>query len=69
MAGHKAAKRLRKRAAAVGIDVRELLPIHGDFNLDLCRLSPEGMLAHLADQLVPADLDRFADVEVLRRLA
>jgi hypothetical protein len=66
MAGHKAAKRLRERGAAVGIDVRELVPIHGDFNLDLCRLGPEGMLAHLADQLVPADLNRFADVEAPR---
>ena len=59
MAGLNAAKRLRERGAAVGIEVRELVPIHGDFNLDLCRLGPEIMLAHLADQLVPGDLARF----------
>jgi hypothetical protein len=57
-AGLNAAERLRERAA--GIDVRELVPIHGDFNLDLCRLGPDAMLAHLADQLVPSDLSRFS---------
>jgi hypothetical protein len=56
-AGLKAAKRLRERAA--GLDVRELVPVHGDFNLDLCRLGPNGMLARLADQLVPSDRMRF----------
>ena len=49
---------LRERAA--GIDVRELVPIHGDFNLDLCRLGPDGMRAHLAEQLAPSDLARFS---------
>jgi hypothetical protein len=33
--------------------------VHGDFNLDLCRLGPDGLIAHLADQLVPSDLARF----------
>ena len=56
-AGLNAAGRLRERAA--GLDVRELVPIHGDFNLDLCRLGPDGMLARLADQLVPSDRTRF----------
>jgi hypothetical protein len=56
-AGIKAAERLRERAA--GIDVRELVPIHGDFNLDLYRLGRDGMRAHLADQLVPCDRTRF----------
>jgi hypothetical protein len=56
-AGIKAAERLRERAA--GIDVRELVPIHGDFNLDLCRLGPDGMRAHLADQFVSSDRTRF----------
>jgi Toprim domain-containing protein len=56
-AGLNAAGRLRERAA--GLDVRELVPVHGDFNLDLCRLGPEGMLARLADQLVPSDRMRF----------
>jgi len=57
-AGLKAADRLRERAA--GLDVRELVPIHGDFNLDLYRLGPNAMLAHLAEQLVPSDLARFS---------
>ena len=61
-AGLKAAKRLRERGAAVGIDVRELVPIHGDFNLDLCRLGADIMRARLADQLVPADLQRFPPI-------
>ena len=41
-AGLKAAKRLRERGAAVGIEVRELVPIYADFNLDLCRLCRRG---------------------------
>jgi hypothetical protein len=56
-AGLTAANRLRERAAS--IDVRELVPVHGDFNLDLCRLGADGMRAHLADQLVPSDCTRF----------
>jgi len=56
-AGLNAAERLRERAA--GLDVRELIPVHGDFNLDLCRLGPDIMLARLADQLVPSDRMRF----------
>jgi Toprim domain len=60
IAGLKAAKRLRERGAAVGIGVRELVPIHGDFNLDLCRLGPAAMLSHLIPQLAPHDLARFA---------
>ena len=58
-AGLKAAKRLRERGRAAGIEIRELVPVYGDFNLDLCRLGPEGMRAHLADQLVPSDRTRF----------
>jgi Toprim domain len=56
-AGLKAAERVRERAA--GFDVHELVPVHGDFNLDLCRLGPDGMRARLADQLVPSDRMRF----------
>jgi hypothetical protein len=58
-AGIKAAKRLHERAEAVGIDVRELVPVYGDFNVDLCRLGPDGMRAHLADQLISSDRARF----------
>jgi hypothetical protein len=56
-AGIKAANRLRERTT--GLDVRELVPVHGDFNLDLCRFGPDGMRAHLADQLAPSDRTRF----------
>jgi hypothetical protein len=58
-AGLQAAHRLHERGVAAGIEIRELVPVHGDFNLDLCRLGPEGMRAHLADQLVPPDRMRF----------
>ena len=54
-AGLKAAHRLHERGAAAGIEIRELVPVYDDFNLDLCRLGPQGMRAHLADQLVPSD--------------
>ena len=39
-AGLYAAKRLHERGGDAGIDVRDLVPVHGDFNLDLCRLGP-----------------------------
>ena len=58
-AGLKAANRLRERGIAAGIEIRELVPVYGDFNLDLCRLGPDRMRAHLADQLVPSDRTRF----------
>jgi Toprim domain len=41
------------------IDVRQLVPVHSDFNLDLCRLGDGTMLARLADQLVPDDRARL----------
>jgi hypothetical protein len=58
-AGFRAAQRLRERGIAAGIEIRELVPIHGDFNLDLCLLGPERMRAHLADQLVLSDREHF----------
>jgi hypothetical protein len=58
-AGLKAAHRLHERGARAGIDVRDLVPVHADFNLDLCRLGPAAMVAHLAAQLAPFDLERF----------
>ena len=58
-AGLKAANRLRDRGIAAGIEIRELVPVYGDFNIDLCRLGPEGVRAHLTDQLVPSDRTRF----------
>ena len=56
-AGLNAAERLHERGA--GLDVRELIPVHGDFNLDLCRLGPATTLAHVAPQLDPSDRARF----------
>jgi hypothetical protein len=66
MAGIKAAKRLRERGESIGIDVRELVPVHGDFNADLCHLGPVAMLAHIVPQLARADLARFAPTGELR---
>ena len=56
-AGRHAAERLRERAS--GIDVRELIPVHADFNLDLCRLGADGVRSFLARQLAPSDRGRF----------
>ena len=55
-AGRHAADRLHERGQAAGIEVRDLVPVHEDFNADLCALGPAALLAHLAPQLVPADL-------------
>ena len=41
-AGINAAKRLHERGEAAGIEVRELVPVHGDINADLCRLGRLG---------------------------
>ena len=60
MAGRHAAERLHERGRAAGIEVRDLVPLHEDFNADLCALGPVALLARLAPQLVSADLDRFA---------
>ena len=68
-AGIKAANRLHERGEAAGIDVRELVPVHSDFNADLCHLGAAVLLAHLAPQLAPDDLARFAHAEGLRALA
>ncbi|HEX6443293.1 MAG TPA: toprim domain-containing protein, partial [Stellaceae bacterium] len=56
-AGLRAAERLFERHQRV--DVRELVPVHGDFNLDLCRLGADELRARIADQLVPIDHGRF----------
>jgi hypothetical protein len=59
-AGRYAAARLHERGQAAGIEIRDLVPVHEDFNADLCALGPAALLAHLASQLVPTDLARFA---------
>ena len=56
-AGRRAAERLHARHR--GIDVRELVPAHADFNLDLCRLGADGLRARLTDQLVSDDRPRL----------
>jgi len=58
-AGLYAANRLHERGAAIGLHVRDLVPVHADFNLDLCRLGPAAMFEHLLEQLVPSDVARF----------
>ena len=53
----RAAERLRGRAEAVGIrEVRDLYPMHGDFNDDLRRLGAAWLSGHVAVQLDPADV-------------
>ena len=59
-AGSRAAARLRERGQAAGIEVRDLVPVHEDFNADLCALGPAVLLAHLVPQLAPGDRVRFS---------
>jgi Toprim domain len=65
-AGVNAANRLHERGAAAGIEIRDLVPVHADFNLDLCRLGPASLLAHLVSQFVPSDLARFLSADLSR---
>jgi hypothetical protein len=58
-AGIRASERLHERGHTAGIEVRDLVPIHNDFNLDLRRLGPAALLAHLETQLIPSDAARF----------
>ena len=58
-AGLRAANRLHDRGTSIGVDVRDLVPVHADFNLDLCRLGTATMFEHLLPQLVPSDVMRF----------
>ncbi len=58
-AGRGAVERLSARGTVAGIDVRPLVPVAEDFNVDLLRLGPEMMRARLADQLAPDDAKRF----------
>jgi Toprim domain len=51
--GLRAANRLTERNRS--IEVRQLVPLHDDFNLDLCRLGADGLRVQLRDQLVPDD--------------
>ena len=53
----KAAERLHERHQT--IDVRELVPVHADFNLDLSCLGAGVLRARIADQLLPSDQERL----------
>jgi hypothetical protein len=55
--GLKAFHRLCERHRT--IEVRELVPVHADFNLDLLQLGADATRAHLQEQLVPSDRERF----------
>ena len=59
LAGITAAARLRERCNAHAIDIRDLVPLHADFNIDLRRLGSRDMLARLAPQLVADDVNRL----------
>ena len=59
VAGRMAAERLHTRGETAAIDVRDLIPVLGDFNEDLCRLGADILVARLSDQLAPADSLRF----------
>jgi hypothetical protein len=54
-AGRRAAAQLHARGHAAGIEVRDLVPVGGDFNDDLCRLGSEALRAHVVAQLAPGD--------------
>lgn len=58
-AGHRAVERLSARGIAAGIDVRPLVPVGKDFNIDLLRLGPDVLRGRLAAQLAPKDAGRL----------
>jgi hypothetical protein len=58
-AGRMASERLRARGQAAGIEVRDLVPVWGDFNEDLCRAGPDALLARLLNQLDRGDFVGF----------
>jgi hypothetical protein len=41
------------------LDIRELVPVHDDFNADLCQLGADTLRARILDQFAPADAVRF----------
>jgi hypothetical protein len=57
VAGLHALQRLRKRHRS--LDNRELVPVHDDFNADLCQLGADVLRVRILDQLAPADALRF----------
>jgi len=62
-AGRMASERLRIRGQTAGIEVRDLVPVWGDFNEDLCRAGSDALFAQLPDQLAPDDVLRFLHLQ------
>ena len=58
-AGQRAAERLSARATEVGVAVRVLEPLLGDFNDDLRANGKEALRQHLAGQIGPEDQHRL----------
>ena len=58
-AGLMASDQLRTCGKAAGIEVRDLAPIGGDFNEDLCRAGSDALFARLLEQLAADDVSRF----------
>ena len=58
-AGLLAAAQLHDRGTLAGIEVRDLVPMYGDFNIDLWRLGAPALPRSLANQLLPVDRVRF----------
>ncbi len=54
-AGRHAVERLRDRQDLRGVELRELVPMLGDFNEDLRRRGPDALVEALGPQLAPAD--------------
>ncbi len=57
VAGLHAVRRLRERHRS--LEIRELVPVHDDFNADLCQLGADILRTRILDQLVLADALRF----------
>lgn len=58
--GRRAETRLRMRLRGREIEVRSLLPVYADLNVDLQRLGREGLRRRIVRQLAPEDRERFA---------
>jgi hypothetical protein len=58
-AGRLAVERLHARGDVAGFEVRDLVPVLADFNVDLRQLGAAATLRHLVPQLVRTDRIRF----------
>lgn len=66
-AGRRAVKQLRDREDLRGIELRELVPVQGDFNADLRRRGTQALIGALREQLTPEDVARFLSGDARRR--